>query len=102
MLTHAENASEVHAYLEEVRQNHEKRTRSATESKKCNILNSKFHVKNPSSYVVRNSQYYYMADESDEKNSSNATMLCDQCPFITTSIEELHDHVSKVHMHKYK
>ena len=60
---------------------------------------------NPSSYVVRNSQYYYLADAEnpkDEKNSSNTTMLCDQCPFITTSIEDLHDHVYKVHMHKYK
>jgi len=91
--THSENAPEVHAYFEEVRQNHEKRIESKIRGHYGGIDRfggSKFEKLNPSS-------------KSDEKSDEiMTTMLCDQCPFITSTIKELEAHVTKVHMHKYK
>ena len=94
--THSETAPEVAAYFKEVRQNHEKRIESKIKGHYDGIDRfggSNFEKLNPSSKT------YPAKEKSDEIMT---TMLCDQCPFITSTIKELESHVIKVHKHKYK
>ena len=94
--THSKRAPEVAAYFEEVRQNHEKRIDSKIRGHYGGIDRfggSNFDKLNPSSKT------YPAKEKSDEIMT---TMLCDQCPFITSTIKELESHVIKVHKHKYK